>query len=76
MACRDGNCGCGGNGDGGPDLTGLTPGQIVAATGKPLLSSTVDLSRSLAPGQFAPVVRYYYLTAAQRNGLNGKPRSK
>jgi hypothetical protein len=70
MSCK--SC----QGDSSQNVDNLNAGQFVRATGKPLLTSTVDLSNSLPPGQFAPVVRYYYLTAAQRKGLDGKPRTK
>ena len=69
MACNS----CAGGSEGNPN--NLNPGQLVASTGQPLLSTTVDITRSLPPGQFAPVLRYYYLNAQQRRAANAnQPR--
>lgn len=64
MACN--SCCDGGGGPG--NLDNLNPGQLVAITGKPLLSSTVDVTKFAAPGQFGPVLRYTYVSAAQLKG--------
>lgn len=69
MACR--SC----QGDSSQNTDNLNPGQFVRETGQPLLSSTVDLSNALAPGQFSPIVRYYYLTAAQRRKVTANAAS-
>ena len=66
MACCGQQSGCGCAGDN--SLAGLNPGQIVAVTQKPLLSSAVNTGGITATGSSGQtsVLKYVYTSASIR----------